>query len=286
LTLVKMAWAPRTGYAAVRQQVSTYLEQLEMEVALRQQFTQRAARLQPWIQAALAQFDRAAHMGEDDSMQEVPGSLAACEAAWHGVCAFLAEERPSKARDLSAIIELRSGVCAALDAHGRPGWSASEPLGHERLEADWARLDAAVHRHAALLASELRRQRAVGDAVARFTADALELGDWLRDRQSFIATALADVPRSKNEARAVKALVAGYAAEWADRHADLAALRVLGNKIVTHRYEAADKVCALFDKLADGMAEAGLDPNQECMPPLQMLPRDQADILGNAGVMR
>jgi hypothetical protein len=271
LALVRLAWAPRTGYAAVRQAVNTYIEQLEMELALRLQFTQRAAKLQPWIDAVLAQF------GDTDGLSGMPSTLAACEAALTGICTFLADERPSRAKELSALIELRSGIAAALDAHGRPGW---EPLGYDRLESDWARLDAAIRSRAAALTSELHRQRAVGDAVARFTADALELGDWLRQRQQFIATALADAPRSKNEARAVKALVAGYASEWADRAGDLGQLRALGNKIVSHRYEAADKVAALFDKLAVGMADASLDPHQERMAPLQALPREQADING------
>ena len=272
LALVRLAWAPRTGYAAVRQAVNTYIEQLEMELALRLQFTQRAAKLQPWIDAVLAQFERG---GDSEGLSGMPTTLAACEAALTGICTFLADERPSRAKELSALIELRSGIAAALDAHGRPGW---EPLGYERLESDWARLDAAIHGRAAALTAELHRQRAVGDAVARFTADALDLGDWLRQRQQFIATALADAPRSKNEARAVKALVAGYASEWADRAGDLGQLRALGNKIVSHRYEAADKVAALFDKLALGMADASLDPHQERMAPLQALPREQADI--------
>lgn len=274
LALVRLAWAPRTGYAAVRQAVNTYIEQLEMELALRLQFTQRAAKLQPWVDAVLAQFEQ----GGDSGLSAMPSTLAACEAALTGICTFLADERPSKARELSALIELRSGIAAALDAHGRPGW---EPLGYDRLEADWARLDAAIHARATALTAELHRQRAVGDAVARFTADALDLGDWLRQRQQFIATALADAPRSKNEARAVKALVAGYASEWADRHGDLGSLRQLGCKIVSHRFEAADKVAALFDKLAVGMADASLDPHQERMAPLQALPREQADIAGS-----
>ena len=269
LALVRLAWAPRTGYAAVKQAVNTYIEQLEFELALRLQFTQRAASLQPWVEAALAQFDRS------DAASDMPTTLAACEAAWHSVCVFLSEERPPKARELSALIELRSGIAAALDAHGRPGW---EPLGYDRLEGDWARLDAAVRARASALAAELHRQRAVGDAVARFTSDALDLGDWLRSRQQFIATALADVPKSRNEARAVKALVAGYAAEWADRNGDLGALRSLGCKIVSHGYEASDKCAALFDKLAIGMADASLDPEQERMPSLSPVSRDQADL--------
>ena len=59
-------------------------------------------------------------------------------------------------------------------------------------------------------------------------------------------------------ARAVKALVAGYAAEWAERAADLAALRARGCRIIAHRYERSDKVAALFDRLAETLAEASL----------------------------
>ncbi len=266
LALARLAHAPQTGYAAVRKQAEEYIEQLELELALRTEFDARAAALQPWIANAAAQFAPDAPM---------PATLTAAEAAWATVCTFLSEERPAKARQLGAIIELRAGIASTLSAHGRPGWT---PLGYESLEGDWADMDAAVHARAAALSAELRRQRAVGDAVARFTADSLDLMDWLRERAAFMSAALAAAPRSKNEARAVKALVAGYAAEWADRQADLSALRALGCRIVAHRYERADKVAALFDKLADGMAGASLNPAEPRMPPLAPAADAEADL--------
>lgn len=237
LTLARLHGADGSGYAAVASRATSYIGQLEAELALKTEFWGRARALSAWLEGWKGPFDAAAPL---------PATLPAAEAAWLRLRAFLAHDRPPRARELGALIELRSACSATLSLHGRPGFS---PLGFDELEADWSALDAAVSTRAAALAAELRRQRAVCDAVARFTGDALELMDWLRGRAAFLATALAQQPATKNEARAVKALVAGYAAEWAERAADLAALRALGTRIVAHRYEQRDKICALFDKV-------------------------------------
>jgi len=266
LALARLACTPHTGYQAVRMQAAQYIEQLELELSLHSEFTARAEALQPWIDAVARRF----------APSPLPTTLLGAETAWTCMCAFMSQERPAKARDLGALIELRAGISSTLAAYGRPGWT---PLGYESMERDWGAMEAAVHARAAALSSALRRHRAVGDAVARFTADALEMMDWLRERAAFMSQALASAPRSKNEARAVKALVAGYAAEWADRQADLAALRERGCWVVAHRYERADKVAALFDKLAQGMAAASLSPEEPRMQPLAAAPlTEQADL--------
>ena len=89
---------------------------------------------------------------------------------------------------------------------------------------------------------------------------------------------MAGPPRTKNAARQTKALVSGYAAEWAERQADLAALRARGCRILAHRYERSDKVAALFDRLAEGMAEASLDPGEPRLPPLAPARGEDADL--------
>jgi hypothetical protein len=271
LALARLASAPDTGYAAVRCGAETLLEQLRAELALADDFAARAAALHAWVASAAAQFA--------DAAAPLPATLAEAEAAWSALRAFLADERPRRARDLGALIELRAAASATWALHGRGGPAGMlPPLGYDELEASWAALDEGVHARAAALAGELRRQRALGDAVARFTVDALELADWLRVRRASLSAALAGPPRSKNAARAVKALVAGYAAEWAERAADLAALRALGCRIVAHRYDRADKVAALFDRLAEGMADASLDPGEARMPPLAAARADLADL--------
>jgi hypothetical protein len=267
LAVARLASAPGDGYAAVRAFADRALEQLRFEAALVDDFSARAASLHAWLDSAAAQFA--------DAAAPLPATLAGCEAAWEQLRRFLAEERPERARHLAVVIELRAAAAATWAAHGRPG---APPLGHNGLEAAWGAMEDGLRTRAAALGGELRRQRALGDAVARFTADALELAEWLRARRASLAAALAGPPRTKNAARQTKALVSGYAAEWAERHADLVALRARGCRILAHRYERADKVSALFDRLAEGMAEASLDPGEPTLPALAPARGDDADL--------
>jgi len=267
LALVRLACTPVSGYAAVKAQVELYLEQLELEASLHATFEGRASALAPWVAAAAQRFSPALPL---------PESLSAAEAAWAELCLFLSDERPGRARELAALIELRAGCGAALAAHGRP---AAQPLRHGELEAGWGAMEAGVQARAAGLSAALRRLRALGDAVQRFTSDALELLEWLTERAGGVARELqAGPPKSRNEARAVKALVSAYAAEWAERCADLAALRQRGCRILAHRYERSAAVVALFERLAEGMADASVDPNEQRLPPLEPAADADADL--------
>jgi hypothetical protein len=240
----------------VRSQLEHYVTQLELEASLHETYEERAAALSPWIAATAQRFLEA----------PLPGSLAGAEAAWTELCTFLSTQRPARARELGSLIELRQGISAALAAHGRPG---ALPLPYAEMEAEWGSMEAAVQAHAAALSAELKRLRSLGDAVQRFTTDALELLDWLRERAGVVARELqGGAPSTRNEARTVKALVSAYAVEYADRAADLAALRLRGNRILRERYERSDKVSRLFERLAEGMADASLDPNERRLPPL------------------
>ena len=256
LALVRLACMPETGYAAVRSQVEQYVQQLELEQSLHEAYEERAAELSPWIAATAQRFLEA----------PLPSTLAGAEAAWTELCSYLSRERPARARELGSLIELRQGIGAALAAHGRPG---ALPLAFAEVDTEWGRMEAAVQAHAAALSAELKRLRTLGDSVQRFTTDALELLDWLRERAGVVARELqGGAPSTRNEARTVKALVSAYAVEYADRAADLAALRTRGNRILAERYERGDKVARLYERLAEGMAEASLDPNERRLPPL------------------
>jgi hypothetical protein len=266
LALVRLALTPDAGYSAVRTSVDKFIEQLELEVSLIAAFQHRAGALAPWVESVSHRFDPSTPL---------PATLSAAQAQWSALCAFLSSERPAMARELGAVIELRQGCSAALHRHGRPG---AQPLAFAGLEAAWAEMEGRVQRRAAAVGGELRRLRALGDAVQRFTHEAMELLDWLSERAAGMAAQLQAAPKSRNDARAVKALVTAYAAEWAERQADLCALRRLGCRVLAHRYERGDKVSQLFERLAEGMADASLDPSEARLAPLEAAEAAEADL--------
>lgn len=198
--------------------------------------------------SALSRFDR----------QDLPNSLSELEGLYADVRRFVSADRPPRMRELAALLDLRADMERTAEFQGRaPRMAAGAGGGARRGEGGRALpraeeamglLDDAVAERSAALSAALASARVLGGAVQRFTADAVELLEWLRDKQDFLANGLAAVPRTKNGARTTKVALEAYASEFEERMGDLRALEALGRHIVESGYENKEKVAALFDR--------------------------------------
>ncbi len=117
------------------------------------------------------------------------------------------------------------------------------------------------------LKSEISRHRILGNMVQEFTSEAVQLLEWLKDKQEFLNSQFTLSPKTKSAARSTKALMEAYAVEYDERMMDMHSLEKLGAKIIDNHYEKWEKIQGLYDKLCDGFSAASLT-NAQRLPSL------------------
>ena len=82
-------------------------------------------------------------------------------------------------------------LCAR--AQERQGFS---PLENTTLQQQYQKLCDAVAKYDEWLRTEIARQRDLGNMVQEFSAEAVELLEWLKDKQDFLNTSFAAAPKT------------------------------------------------------------------------------------------
>lgn len=255
LTLMKLMDDPDAGMLAVDNYVTKYIGQLENELKLKREYNKRANDFSDWVTKTMPKY----------TPDSLPINLDALDTLTASLHRFRSEEQPKKASDLKVAEDLKRVISDTLQFQGRDGFS---PLDNVTLSEQYEKLCVAVDKYEEWLKAEVSRQREIGNWVQEFTAEAVELLEWLKDKQEFLNSSDVTAPKTKSAARSVKALMESYALEYQERMLDLDSLEVLGKKIVEQGYERWEKIAALYDKLCVGFAEASLGTGTPRKPPL------------------
>mmetsp|Transcript_9875 Transcript_9875/g.34416 ORF Transcript_9875/g.34416 Transcript_9875/m.34416 type:complete len:531 (-) Transcript_9875:115-1707(-) len=255
MVVLRVKNATPTGYLALKAMCEKYIHQLDNELKLKDEYNKRAAELSDWFQKTTQRF----------SPPALPNNLEKCEELVKELRRYRSDEKPQKERDLRVALDYMGVIEKTLQYQGRDGFS---PLENVTLADQYATVCDVVAAYTDRLFKEVTRLQYVGNKVQEFTTMAVELLEWLKEKQEFLNSAYTAAPKTKSAARSAKAMMQSFAVEYEERMADLEEAEKVGLEIVEHNYEKLDRLATMYDKLCIGFQEASLNPDAPRRPPL------------------